>query len=610
MHEPEGARPRARSPFAAAFLSLIFPGLGQLYAGAPMRALAFAAGPILALALAAGTVIRVDRIALLGFLIDPTVLDAVFVINLGILVYRLVAIVDAYRVAEYLNASGASGDGRAGRARIGRNPLSIAGLIAVVLVMAGSHVVVARYDMLAQDVLNNGCIFISDPTKECDLDATPSPGTSATPSDDGTAAAATDSPVPEGTPVGSALPQVTIPPWDGKERLNILLIGADQRPGEGTFNTDTLIVVSIDPVTKQVAMFSLPRDTEGVPIPPGPARNVFGSVYSGKINAWWTNIHRRTDLFPGTVKNGTVGYNGLKAILGYLYGLDIKYFVEVNFDGFRKVVDVMGGVTINVQVPVSDDRFPSIDGGLRRVYIPSGIQHMDGAEALRYARSRHGSNDFDRGARQQRVLLSLREQADPQALIPQLPQLIDAVGSAVSTDIPPDQIAPLLGLASQIDTKNIRSYVFAPPLYGIESGPGAAVYSIHAKVAQIRAAVRTAFTTDPADEAQRQDLAAEGAAVWVLNGTGDPGRGTAIADYLDFHGLAASAPRQKPAGAFPPDTTIVAYNGADANMPDTIAYLQKTFGVTVTTRTDPALAADIVITVGRATPTLEAPVGP
>ena len=610
MHEPEGARPRARSPFAAAFLSLIFPGLGQLYAGAPMRAVAFAAGPILALALGAGTVIRVDRIALLGFLIDPTVLDAVFVINLGILVYRLVAIIDAYRVAEYLNASEASGDGRAGPARIGRNPLSIAGLIAVVLVMAGSHVVVARYDMLAQDVLNNGCIFISDPTKECDLDATSSPGSSATPSDDGTAAGATDSPVPEGTPVGSALPQVSIPPWDGKERLNILLIGADQRPGEGTFNTDTLIVVSIDPVTKQVAMFSLPRDTEGVPIPPGPARNVFGSVYAGKITSWWTNIHRRTDLFPGSVKNGTVGYNGLKAILGYLYGLDIKYFVEVNFDGFKKVVDVMGGVTINVQVPVSDDRFPSIDGGLRRVYIPSGIQHMNGAEALRYARSRHGSNDFDRGARQQRVLLSLREQADPQALIPRLPQLIDAVGSAVSTDIPPDQIAPLLGLASQIDTKDIRSYVFAPPLYGIESAPGAAVYSIHARVAQIRAAVRTAFTTDPADEAQRQDLAAEGAAVWVLNGTGDPGRGTAIADYLDFHGLAASAPRQKPAGAVPPDTTIVAYNGADTNMPDTIAYLQKTFGVTVTTRTDPAVAADIVITVGRATPTLEAPVGP
>jgi LCP family protein required for cell wall assembly len=604
MHEPEGARPRARSPFAAAFLSLIFPGLGQLYAGAPMRALAFAVGPILAIALGAGMVMRVDRIALLGFLIDPTVLDAVFVINLGILVYRLVAIVDAYRVAEYLNAASASGDGRAGRARIGRNPLSIAGLLAIVLVMAGSHVVVARYDVLAKGILDSGCIFISDPTKECDLDASPSPGASATPSRAGTAVP-TDTPEPASTPVGSAVPEVSIPPWDGKERLNILLIGADQRPNEGTFNTDTLIVVSIDPVTKQVAMFSLPRDTVDVPIPPGPARRTFGSVYRNKINAWWTNIHLRSDFYPGTKK--TRGFNGLKAIMGNLYGLDVKYFVEVNFDGFKKIVDVMGGVTINVQVPVSDDRFPSNDGRLRRVYIPSGIQHMNGAEALRYARSRHGSNDFDRGARQQRVLLSLREQADPQDLIPRLPQLIDALKTAVSTDIPVNQIAPLLGLASQIDTKSIRSYVFSPPLYATDTCNDPRGCVVLPKISRIRAAVRNAFTTDPAEEDTRQNLAEEGGQVWVLNGTSDNGRGAALAGFLDFHGLAASAPRQKPPGAVPANTTIVVYNGAETKLPDTIAYLEQTFGVKVTLKTDPAIRTDVVITIGKKTPNLEAP---
>ena len=606
MHEPEGARGRARSPFAAAFLSLIFPGLGHLYAGAPMRALAFAAAPILTLALGAGTVLRLDRIALLGLLIDPTVLDAVFVINLGILIYRLVAIVDAYRVAEYLNTVFASSDGRAGRARIAQNPLSIAGLLAVVLVMSGSHVVIARYDMLAKGVLENGCIFLSDSTKACALDATPGPGSSPAPSADASGGAA-DSPGPVGAPIGSALPAVAIPAWDGKERLNVLLIGADQRPGDGTFNTDTLIVVSIDPVTRQVAMFSLPRDTANVPIPPGPARQAFGSVYTKKINAWWTSIHSRSDLFPGTAK--TRGYNGLKAIMGNLYGLDVKYFVEVNFDGFKKIVDVMGGVTVNVQVPVSDDRYP-FNAGLRRVYIPSGIQHMDGIEALRFARSRHGSSDFDRGLRQQRLLLSLREQADPQALIPRLPQLIDALSAAISTDIPSNQLAPLLGLASQIDTKNIRSYVFAPPLYGTETRPSAPVYFIDPNVSRIRAAVRAAFTTDPADEATRQNLSQEGAGVWVLNGTSDSGRGTRLAGYLDFHGLDASAPRQKPPGAVPVDTTIVVYNGAETRLPDTIAYLQTTFGVTVTTKTDPAIRTDVVVTIGRSTPDLEAPVGP
>ena len=217
----------------------------------------------------------------------------------------------------------------------------------------------------------------------------------------------TDTPGPSVTepPVqGSALPNVTIPPWDGKERLNILLIGTDQRPKEGTYNTDTLIVVSIDPVTKQVAMFSLPRDTVDIPLPPGPLRNAYSrGVYPKKINALFTSVRNRPDLVPGN--NRTRGYNGLKEVLGYVYGLDIKYFVEVNFDGFKQVVDALGGVTINVQIPVSDESYPSDTGRLARVYIPAGIQHMTGAEALVYARSRHsGQGDFDRAARQQRVL--------------------------------------------------------------------------------------------------------------------------------------------------------------------------------------------------------------
>ena len=595
-----------RSPFAAAFLSLIFPGLGQLYAGAPMRALAFAAAPILFIALVAGVTLRLTRPELYTLIFSPFVLSSVLVVNLVILLYRLVAIVDAYRVAEYMNASSASGDGRAGRARVARNPLSIAGLLAIVLIMVGSHAVVARYDMLALDVLGSGCIFIGEDSSDCEEDASPSPG--ATPRGDASAEP-TDTPEPEATPEGSALPNVTIPPWDGKERLNILLIGSDQRPGEGTHNTDTLIVVSIDPITKQVAMFSLPRDTVDVPLPPGPARRSFGPVYTRKINAFWTSVRKRDDLFPGDPNKNLPGYNGLKAILGNLYGLDIKYFVEVNFDGFKNVVDEMGGVTVNVQVPVSDDRFPSVDGSLRRVYIPSGIQHMNGAEALRYARSRHGSNDFDRGVRQQRVLLSLREQADPQALIPRLPALVKALQKTVKTDIPVGQLAPLLGLASDIDTKNILSYVFTPPFYQKEYLSSPRGYIIVPNVSRIRAAVKEAFTADPADEAERQKLAQEAGVVWVLNGTADVDRGTRVAGYLDYHGLAASAPRQKPPGAVPANTTIVVYNGAGDKLTDTIAYLEATFGVTATAKTDPAIRTDIVITVGRATPDLEAPPG-
>jgi len=149
MQNPQGARPRARSPFAAAFLSLLFPGLGQAYAGAPIRALGFAAAPILLVALGAGVLLRIDRLALVGLVVNPFVLTSVFVVNLIALVYRLVAIVDAYRVAEFVNARSAAGDGRLGPARVPGNVLSVAGLLAVILVMAGSHVVVARYDLPA-----------------------------------------------------------------------------------------------------------------------------------------------------------------------------------------------------------------------------------------------------------------------------------------------------------------------------------------------------------------------------------------------------------------------------------------------------------------------------
>src|SRR3954447_22726170 len=221
--------------------------------------------------------------------------------------------------------------------------------------------------------------------------------------------------------------------------------------------------------------------------------------------------------------------------------------------------------------------------------------------------SRGGANALDGGARQQRVLLSLREQADPQDLIPRIPELIEALKSAVSTDIPTNQLAPLLGLASQVDTKNIRSYVFAPPFYASDTCADSRGCVVLPRISRIKSAVKTAFRGDAPDEGQRQTLAQEAAGVWVLNGTGDPTRGSDLAGYLDYHGVPASAPRQKPQGAVPANTKIVVYNGAEDRLTSTIAYLEQTFGVTATTVTDPAVRTDIIVTVGKKTPTLEAP---
>ena len=564
-----------------------------------MRALGFAAAPLLLLALTAGVVLRLDRIELLGAFVS--MVGAIFVFNIVALVYRLVAIVDAYRVVEYLNAYAASGDGRLGKARLPRNPLSIAGLLAVVLVMVGSHAVVARYDLLAQDALGS-CIFIGQAaTQTCDENPSSSPGPNGS-ADASAEPDATPTATPQ-PPTGTQVPDVSIPPWDGKQRLNILLIGADEQ--EGGHNTDTLIVVSIDPVTKQAAMFSIPRDTVDLPVPSGPARRVWGSAYRGKINSFFVQNRGRSDLWPGNDR--TRGYNALKAMMGELYDVDIKYFVEVNFNGFKKVIDSVGGVTVNVQVPVSDDAFPGLTGRTQRLYIPSGLQHMDGEQALRYARSRHTSTDFDRGARQQRVLLSLRQQADPQALVPKLPELVAALKTTVRTDIPVDQLGQLLGLASQVDTANIRSYVFAPPLYSQDTCADARGCVVIPNINRIKQAVKNAFSADPRDEAQRQSLAGEGAHLWVLNGTSATNKGALLAGYLEYHGLAASAPRGRPKGSVPSKTVVTVYNGAESKVPATIAYLEKLFDVKVTTKTDKAIPVDVVVTVGRNTPDLQPP---
>ena len=595
MQLETAARRRARSPFAAAFLSLIFPGLGHAYAGAYQRALAFAAAPVLLAALLAGIVLRVDRAALLGFLLVPWVLPSVFALNLIALIYRLIAIVDAYRVAIWLNRHAPFGGDRPGRPGFPANAVSVAGLLAVILVMAGGHVALARYDVLAMNTAD--CIF--DPNVDCT--AATSPGPSDLPADSSSPEAAVSLP-----PEGSALPNATAPPWNGKDRLNILLIGADEQGGG--HNTDTLIVVSIDPVAKQVGMFSLPRDTVDIPIPAGPARNIIGSVYPSKINSLFVRVRNRADLFPGTVR--TRGYNALKSVLGELYGIDIKYYVEVNFAGFIKVLDALGGVTVNVQNPVADEYYPWLAGALRRVYIQTGVQHMSGAQALVYARSRHGSNDYDRGQRQQRVLLSLREQIDISAILPHITDLATALGQAIRTDIPRDLLPQLLGLAESIDSKTIRSYVFAPSRYGQEGSRAGLGFIIEPYIDRIRTAVRQAFVVDPALEARRQVLSDENASVWVLNGTNNAGQAGRLVAYLEYQGLTASAPTQRPAQSGQNATRIVVYNGAESHLPATIKLLQDVFKVTVVPVTDPAITVDVVITIGNSTPDLTPPPAP
>jgi LCP family protein required for cell wall assembly len=581
--------PRGRSPFAAAFLSLVFPGLGHVYLGAYRRGLGFAAPPLLAAALVAGFAVRMTALDLAGLAVQSWFQVFVFVGNLVALVYRAAAIVDAWSIARMLGGRTVGSLSSAVRAA---GMASVASLCAVLLVMSGAHIALARYDLLLSGTTN--CIFNQD--TNCAV--TGSPG----PSDNGSE----DTPFP-----GTALPSLgpaasasVAPKWNGKDRLNILLIGADEQ--NGGHRTDTMITVSIDPTTGQVVMFQLPRDTVDVPVPPGAPRNVWGSTYSNKINAFFSSASARSDAFPGTP--ATRGYNGLKSILGYLYGLDIQYYVEVNFEGFQKVVDALGGVTVNVQIPVLDDNFPEPGNRRERLYVPAGVQHMTGAQALEYSRSRKSTSDFDRGARQQRVIVSLRRQLDIGQAIQNIDALAGAIGQSVRTDIPRDLVPQLLGLAGKVDTRSIRSVIFTPPFYQTEcmDCPPRG-YIIQPKVSRIRQAVADAFKIDPAFAATRDALAQEGAGVWVLNGSGRSGEAARLSDYLSYLGIAATAPIQKPDTSGLTATTIRAYNGALDKFPQTVAELTKVFGVTIVPITDAAVRVDFEIITGGSTPQLTPP---
>ena len=580
---------RGRSPFAAAFLSLLFPGLGHAFLGAYRRGLGFAAPVVLLGALIAGFAVRMEVPQLAGLAIQTWFLIGLFVANLLLLVYRAYVIVDAWTIGRAL-------EGRPAQASIARQAglISIAGLVAVLLVMSVAHVAVARYNLILSGTAE--CIFNAEATG-CDVEGSPGP-------DEESGAPTQVTPAPS---IGPAVTEPPVPPWDGRERLNILLIGADEQGGG--HNTDTLITVSIDPQTNQIVMFQLPRDTVDVPLPAGPIQSTYGSVYGQKINSLFSATRGRHDWFPG--RGDRTGYNALKATLGELYGLDIKYYVEVNFDGFKQVVNALGGVTINVQIPVLDDNFPNPGGRRERLYIPAGIQHMTGEQALKFARSRKSSSDFERGARQQRVLVSLREQLDVGQALQNIDALAAAVGQSVRTDLPRELVPQLLGLTEEIDTRSIRSLTFTPPLFQDEclNCPPRG-YIIVPRVERIRAAVRQAFNIDPDFADARDALLEEGAELWVLNGSGITGEAARLSEYLSYLGLAATAPAQRPDTSGLPRTTVRAYNGAETQFPLTVEALRLVFGVEVEPVTDPAIRVDFVIITGENTPQLTPPPAP
>jgi LCP family protein required for cell wall assembly len=495
----------------------------------------------------------------------------------------------------------------------GSRLLSTAGLVAIVVVLLASHVAVAQPVFFASETLND----INDAGDESEVLTaeelaeqggddfvlrTEKPSEPRTPQASGQLATPgptqPSEPTPEPTPA---------PDWDGKERLNILLIGSDGgRRGHTSFLTDTMITVSIDPTTGRVAFISLPRDTTGVPLPRNwGAYRALGGKYNNKINTLYYLGRARSDLFPGNDKER--GYNALMGALGELYGLDIRYYVAVNISSFRNVVNTLGGVVVDVQVPVYDTGYPADDGrGKLKLYIPPGISKMNGQAALAYARSRHATSDFDRAARQQRVVTSVREQTDIDDLLQPgvITDLIKEMRRDVNTNIPTQLVPKLLSLAQKVDLDRRENLVLSGSRFTDECWP-CAVYELKAKPGPIKSAVQNIFSTSKAAAKSINAVAEEGAVVHVLNGSGGANsKAVTIARKLADKGMGAIVPPinggKADSNAFT-HTVITFYGDAEEAMPETAKRVKRTFKDKqreIVRVDDPDAEVDIVITVG------------
>ncbi len=303
---------------------------------------------------------------------------------------------------------------------------------------------------------------------------------------------------------------------NGQETVNFLLIGSDKRPG-GSFRTDTMVVAILRPNEGQVSLISIPRDL-WVSIP------------------GWENQRINTAYQHGI----SVGYPGggpglLKDTIFYNLGIRIDHTAMVEFDGFRRIIDTLGGVDVPVACPYTDWRLispdfdPENENNWRLYTAGPGVIHMDGDLALWYARSRQKSNDFDRGRRQQEVLRALFVQGLQSGTIQRIPQLYNDLRSTVETDLGLSDLLQLAVYAPKMTNADIRSYYIRPP-YVTSWITGGGAYVLLPNQQALQQMLTEALS--PATRTiERQAIVID-----LMNGTSIPGYETLASTRLNYAG--------------------------------------------------------------------------
>lgn len=330
-------------------------------------------------------------------------------------------------------------------------------------------------------------------------------------------------------------------PLSGADAVTFLLLGSDKRPGQTYFRTDTIIIAIIRPASGQVALISVPRDLY-VYIP---------SIGMDRVNAAYE--YGEMHDYPGG------GFALLKDTLQYNLGLGIDHIAIVDFDGFRAIVDTLGGIDVPVFCSYTDWHLinpaydPENENNWELYTVGPGVEHMDGDLALWYARSRKRSSDFDRGRRSQEVLRALYTRALQTDAISKIPELYKDFSSAIITDLSLADLLKLSPLALHLTNADIRSFYIGRELVsGWMTPGGASVLLPNGPAIQSMLQQALAFTPRIPD--------ANPLLVEVRNGTLNPGWDSLAAERLNYAGYdtrLAAADRQDYSGSLLYDLAAV-----------------------------------------------------
>jgi len=384
-------------------------------------------------------------------------------------------------------------------------------------------------------------------------------------------------------PVGSLIPQK----WGGVERVTVLLMGIDRRQGENEkgYLTDSMILVTVDPVAQTGGMLSIPRD-------------LWVEIPGYEVNTINT-ANRTGDYYdyPGggpALAVKTVEHN---------LGVTVDYYVRLDFTAFETVIDKLGGIDVYNETEINDPFYPDGSYGYEPFYLPAGQQHLNGRDALRYARTRHDSSDIARAQRQQQVVLAIREKVLAPGtlarLITEAPQLYQTLNQSVWTNMSLNQIIGLALLAQDIPREDIRSAVIDYQYvldYTTPEGRQVLV-PLRDKIRELRDSMfaTSAAIAPPTDDELKALMATEGARIEVLNGAGVEGLARATSEWLTEQGVNVvnfdTADRTDY-----PNSVIVTFT----DKPYTARWLAKTFNVSgVVSGSDPSGTADIRVILGQ-----------